>query len=341
MNPKQRVTAVLQGSLPDRVPIFLMSRRYSMKIANLSFRTCLEDISGEKYARAQAAAYKRYGYDGVMDFEGVNSESEALGSVLDISDDESPSIKVPRLQDYGELEDIEIPDFRKSKPMVRQLNVVKNLRGSVGSEVPVYANVQCPFRSAAMLRGLNSFMLDLYEDPKNVHRLLEKTTEMAILYGKELAEWGSDILMPSNPLGSRNVISRKHYQEFVFPYEKKMVDSFRQAGIPAVLHICGDVNDRLDFIADAGYDGVSLDSMVDLAQAKKEVGHKLCLIGNVDVFRPLREGTPREVEEKAVECLKVAGRGGRFMLSAGCEVIHDTPEENLISLIEAGQNWLY
>ncbi len=192
-----------------------------------------------------------------------------------------------------------------------------------------------------MLRGLNSFLLDLYENPKGVHRLLEKTTEMATLYGKELVKCGSDVLMPSNPLGSRDIISPKHYEEFVFPYEKRMVKSFREEGIPSILHICGDVNDRLDLIADTGYDGASLDSMVDLAFAKKGVGQKICLVGNVDVFSPLREGTPRDVAREADECIKRAGGDGRFMLSAGCEVIFDTPEENLFALIETAQRFFY
>ena len=82
--------------------------------------------------------------------------------------------------------------------------------------------------------------------------------------------------------------------------------------IIVILHICGNVSDRLDLIADTGYDGVSLDSMVDLAYAKKEVGDRICLIGNVDVFKPLREGTPAEVVKKAEECIETAGAGGGF-----------------------------
>lgn len=184
-------------------------------------------------------------------------------------------------------------------------------------------------------------MRDLYKNPKKVHKLLEKTTQMAFLYGKELVENGSDVLMPSNPMASGDVISREHYREFVFPYDKEMVDSFRKVGICSILHICGDVSDRLDLIADTGYDGASLDSMVDLAYAKREVGARICLIGNVDVFNPLREGTPAEVAKKAEECIKKAGAGGGFMLSAGCEVVADTPEENLIALIETSKRSFY
>ena len=111
MNSKQRVMAVLQGNLPDRVPVFIMSRHYSMRAANLSFKSCLEDFGGEKYAKAQAEAYRLYGFDGVMDLEGVNAESEAFGSVLAISEDVSPSVIVPRIQDIEEIEHLEIPEI--------------------------------------------------------------------------------------------------------------------------------------------------------------------------------------------------------------------------------------
>lgn len=335
MNSKQRAMAALQGQAVDRVPVFIMSRHYAMRRKNLSFKTCLEDKSGAAYANAQAEACALYGYDGVMDLEGVNAESEAFGCELSNSENDSPTVISSRIQHFDELEQLKIPDFGKNVALQRQFNIIKALKCRVGVDVPIYANVQCPFRSGAMLRGLNNFLLDLIENPEKIHALLEITTQMAILYGKKLIEIGTDILMPSNPLGSGNVISRKHYEEFVYPYDKKMVDSFKESGIPTILHICGKTEDRLSIIADTGYDGVSIDSLVNLEQAKKDVGDRICLIGNVDVFRPLRDGTREEVNRSALECIKTGGSGGRFMLSASCEVIPDTPEQNLIALIEA------
>ena len=337
MNSKQRVVAALEGVLPDRVPVFIMSRHFSMRRKNVSFKACLEDLSGEKYAAAQEDSWKVYGYDGVMDLEGVNAESEALGCVLDIYEDKSPAVVKPRLQSYEALKELQIPDFEKAPVLQRQFNVVKALKRRLGDEVPIYGNVQCPFRSAVMLRGLNEFMLDLIGNPRGVHDLLEFTTGVAIDYGKKLIEWGTDILMPSNPLASGNLISVDHYKEFVFPYDKKMVAAFKREGIKTILHICGKVQDRLGLIAETGYDGVSVDSVVDLRRAKEQVGDRICLIGNVDVFRPLRKGSAEGVREKALKCIEAAGSGGRFMLSASCEIIADTPEENLRALVDTAK----
>jgi len=334
MNSKERVIAALEGLLPDRVPVFIMSRHFSMRRKRVGFKACLEDLSGEKYADAQVDSWRAYGYDGVMDLEGVNAESEALGCVLDIYEDESPAVMKPRIQHYEELKDLQIPDFEKTPILQRQFNVVKALKRRLGPEIPVYGNVQCPFRSAVMLRGLNDMMLDVIGNPKGVHGLLEFTTSMAISYGKKLVECGTDILMPSNPLASGNLISVEHYKEFVYPYDREMVAAFKSQGTKTILHICGKVQDRLHLIADTGYDGVSVDSVVDLRRAKAHVGDRICLIGNVDVFRPLRKGSAQEVRQKALECIEAAGSGGGFMLSASCEIIADTPEENFRALID-------
>ncbi len=337
MNSKQRVITALEGGIPDRVPVFVMSRHYSIRRKNVSFKTCLEDLSGEVYAGAQVDSWKAYGYDGVMDLEGVNAESEALGCVLDIYEDKSPAVMKPRIHRYDTVKDLQIPDFEKLPVLQRQFNVVKALKSRLGDEVPIYGNVQCPFRSAAMLRGLNDFMLDLIGDPEGVHELLRFTTAMAVSYGKKLFECGTDILMPSNPLASGNLISVEHYKEFVYPYDREMVAAFQREGIKTILHICGKTQDRLKLIADTGYDGLSVDSGVDLRKAKEEVGGRICLIGNVDVFRPLRKGSAQEVRQKALECIEAAGSGGRFMLSASCEIIADTPEENFRALIDAAR----
>ena len=339
MNPSQRVSAVLQGRLPDRVPLFVMSRHWALHHAGLTFEQCLADASGELYARAQAQAYALFEYDGVMDLEGVSAESEVFGCRLATSADNSPTVRQPLIGCPEDMATLKVPGLDSHPVVERQLNVVRCLRRTLGADVPIYANVQCPFRSAAMLRGIENLLLDLYERPGHVHALLKKTTRMAIAYGRALADSGT-VLMPSNPLGARNIMSRQHYNEFVFPYDREMVAAFGRRHIPTVLHICGDVNDRLDLIAASGYDGVSLDSAVDLMQAKRQVGERICLIGNVDVFKPLRDGRPEQVAAAAGACLAAAA-GGRFMLSAGCEVIRDTPAENIRALVNAGRAHAY
>ncbi len=336
MTSRERVIKALKGEKVDQVPVLVMSRAYSIRYGKTSFRACLQDGTGETYAQAQSFCWRRYHYDGVMDLEGVNSESEALGCRLRISEQESPALDYSILQDEKDLDRVvqHLFDPERDWPITRQLNVIRNLRKKVGNEIPIYANPQCPLRSAAMLRGIERLMMDMIENPKLLHRLLQYTTQVAILYGKALIQAGSDILMPSNPVGSRSMISRRQFEEFSVPYDRKMVGAFRQQGISTILHICGDVKDRLDLIVDSGFDGVSLDSKVDLTWAKKEFGGRICLIGNVDVVDPLLFGNPDEVKIQSQKCLEALGED-RSMLSAGCEISPDMPSDNLEALVQA------
>jgi len=249
-------------------------------------------------------------------------------------------VKHPILRDEKDMDTIFQRVFNPETdwPITRQLNVIRNLRKKVGEDIPIYANPQCPLRSAAMLRGIERFLMDIIENPKFLHRLLEFTTQIDILYGKALIHAGADILMPSNPIGSSNMISRKQYEEFSFPYDMQMVNAFRHQEIRTILHICGDVKDRLDLIVDSGFDGVSLDSKVDLAWAKNNFGDRICLIGNVDVVDPLLFGTRDQVTAESQKCLEALG-SNKSMLSAGCEISPDMPSDNLEAMIEAARTF--
>jgi len=51
------------------------------------------------------------------------------------------------------------------------------------------------------------------------------------------------------------------------------------------------------------------------------------------------QGTPEVVRQKSAELISIAGKGGGFILSPGCEVPRDTPPENMLALVEAAVNW--
>ncbi|MBY8988357.1 MAG: nucleoside 2-deoxyribosyltransferase, partial [Candidatus Lokiarchaeota archaeon] len=85
------------------------------------------------------------------------------------------------------------------------------------------------------------------------------------------------------------------------------------------LHTDGQVTPLLDFVIDCGFDGLhSLEPTagVDLALVKKKVGHKLCLLGNIDVAYDLTYGTKEEVFNSVKHAIKTAGRDGGFIVSA-------------------------
>jgi uroporphyrinogen decarboxylase len=81
-------------------------------------------------------------------------------------------------------------------------------------------------------------------------------------------------------------------------------------------------------------DALSIDSAVDLKEAKEVVRGRATLIGNVDTTLILT-ASKENVHEAAEDCLKKAGREGGFILSTGCDMPLETPNYNVHALVNA------
>jgi uroporphyrinogen-III decarboxylase len=84
-----------------------------------------------------------------------------------------------------------------------------------------------------------------------------------------------------------------------------------------------------------GADLYNVDHMVSLAQARDVYAkHGLCFKGNLDPVSDMARATPEKCRARALECI-TAARGSRYMLSAGCEIPAETPEEVFQAFCEA------
>jgi uroporphyrinogen-III decarboxylase len=110
-----------------------------------------------------------------------------------------------------------------------------------------------------------------------------------------------------------------------------MMDGLRAMGARTRLHVCGNTRPILGLMGQLGCDIVDLDSMAPLEEGRAAMGPRQVLLGNIDPVRVLRNGTPEEVYVAVAECHRQAG--DRFIVSAGCEVVRDTPPENLRAML--------
>ncbi len=91
----------------------------------------------------------------------------------------------------------------------------------------------------------------------------------------------------------------------MLPFEARVVSDFkaRCPATPVYTHTCGAIGDRLELLEETGTDGIdTLDPPplgdVDLAEAKRRVGGRLFLKGNVDPVGTVLLGTPDAVRER-------------------------------------------
>ena len=125
----------------------------------------------------------------------------------------------------------------------------------------------------------------------------------------------------------------------VYPAIKEIADFSKQIrGRGPSIHICGKTEKIWDDLVETGISRLSLDEVIDLAEAKDKIGHRISIAGNVSPTEILLNGNPQMIIEAARDCVMKAGNSKKgFTLSSGCTVATYTPIENIKALIEGAK----
>ena len=177
-------------------------------------------------------------------------------------------------------------------------------------------------------------MTDFFDDPAFVRDLFEFTLELGLRFGRAQVEAGVDMVGVGDAAAS--LVGPQIYEEFVLPYEKRLVDGLHALGTKVRLHICGNTNRILAGMGSLGCEIVDIDSKVSLAEAREAMGPDQVFSGNIDPVKTLRNGTPETVAAAIAQCYAEAGP--RYIIAAGCEVPRDTPAENVRAMVREPEN---
>jgi uroporphyrinogen-III decarboxylase len=222
-------------------------------------------------------------------------------------------------------------------------DTVHYLSRKVGGEVSVHGEVFSPFSQFMDLLDYQHALLALIDDPGKVKACLSALVEGTVELGCGLAGAGANAILISSAFAGAGFLSRAHYQEFVLPYERAVINGIqRQVDIPVYTHTCGAIGDRLDLMAASGTRGIdTLDppplGTVEIADAKRQLGGKLFIKGNLDPVNTLLLGTIHDVRGAARERIAVAAPGGGYILSSACSVAPATPPANIAVLREVAE----
>lgn len=272
---------------------------------------------------------------------GMAIEPSAVGARIHFWPDQPPSQAplLARLEDHSRLEPV---NPQTDGLMAMALHRYRSMKARIfdaGYTIPVVA-ARGPLCTAAFLRGLTELMMDLIENPEEVHHLLEYTTEVTITWLKAQAETIGDgvegIFVLDDIVG---FLSPAHYLEFAHPYLKRVCESF-PLGWVKVYHNDANVGPFLGELADSGFDVLNWGKTPDVAAAYailKDRGRPT-LMGNVSPLELGVNGTPEEVRRAAVEVLNKA-QGRNHILSVGGGVSPGMPKANILALLQAAREF--
>jgi len=195
----------------------------------------------------------------------------------------------------------------------------------VGGDKIIEGWIEGPCAEGADLRGINTIMMDFFEDPGFIHDLFEFVIEMELKFAKAQIEAGIDLMGVGDAAAS--LVGPKIYEEFVWPYEKRLIDGLHEMGAAVRLHICGDTRAILDGMGRLNCEMVDLDFPCPVAMGREKMGPDQVICGNINPVSVLQDSTAEQVEHALETCHRQAG--DRFIVGAGCEVTRDTPVENI------------
>lgn len=335
MNGLERLIASGRGEPLDTVPVAPGIGHYAAIKAGQPMTKVAYDA--ELMARVVIRAVERHGYDSCSPITDYGIGTECMGSRVVIRDWEQTFVDRFAVQSPADVARLRLPDPLKDGRMPVILECEQILVDQVGHRVGVNGGLAGPLSFAANLRGPEQILYDVLDCPELVHQLLEISLEAAMSFGEaQVFKGGVKTVNIYEPLAA--LISTAMVEEFCFPYLEKLIQHLHSLGSLVLLHICNDTTRLLGRMVEIGADILSLDTQVDLAQAKRIVAGRAGISGNV-ATQLLARGTPEEVYAASCRCIELAATGGRYTLSSSCEVPFETPEENIDAMVRAAREF--
>ena len=326
MDPRERYMTVLEGGRPDILPRMPILMQFAAEHIGSHYGAFASDH--RVLVEANLRCSEEFGIDQLSAISDPYRETAGFGAPIEFPRDGVPVCLRPPLEEDPDLARLPRPDPLAAPRMRDRVEAVSSFRERSGGRHSIMGWVEGPAAEAADLRGVSNFFVDLIDEPEYAGALMARCVDTAIDFARAQVAAGADTIGVGDAVASQ--VSAKLYESLVLPNERRLVEAVHGMGARVRLHICGNTRHLLAGIAGLGADIVDIDHMVSLAEARRVLGPRIVLAGNVDPVGCVMRGSPESIAAAVLRCRDEAG--GPFMVAAGCEIPASTPPANLAAL---------
>ncbi len=229
---------------------------------------------------------RRFELDAAILFSDILTIPDAMDLGLYFSEGEGPKFEKP-IRTQADIDNLFVPDPADKLRYVT--DAVTMIRQELGGQVPLIGFSGSPWTLATyMIEGGSSKDYHhtkglMYENPAALHQILDVIAKSVVSYLNAQIEAGAQSVMIFDTWGG--VLSPEAYQEFSLGYMQKIVEQlntqYNNQTIPVTLFTKGG-GQWIELIAATGCNGVGIDWTISIDEAKKRVGDKVALQGNLD-----------------------------------------------------------
>ncbi len=279
----------------------------------------------------------RYRLDAAILFSDILTVPHAMKLGLEFEAGEGPKIARP-VRSTTDIDQLPIPDPETDLRYV--MDAVRTIRRELKGRVPLIGFAGSPWTVGTYVvegggsRNFEHIKGMLYGAPGELHRLLDKIARATTLYLNAQIAAGAQAAMVFDTWGG--ALTPSDYREFSLRYMQQVVDGLtREADgrkVPVILFTKGGGQWLADMAA-TGCDALGVDWTTDLADARRAVGDKVALQGNLDpsvLYAP-----PAKIREQVARVLASYGKGHGHVFNLGHGIHPEVPPEHALAMVEA------
>ncbi len=338
-NKSERFLRALQRKPIDRTPIWIMRQAGRYLPEYRATRAKAGDFlklckTPELACEVTLQPIQRFDLDAAILFSDILTIPDAMGLGLTVDEGVGPRFANP-VRSKDAVYRLSAPDPEADLGYV--METVRLVRSELDGRVPLIGFAGSPWTLATyMVEGQSSKDFSvvktmMFDQPETAHRLLQTLAQSVISYLTAQANAGAQALMIFDTWGG--VLTRRDYDAFSLSYMSQIIagldDQLKEARPPIILFTKGG-GQWLESTAATGCEGVGLDWTVDIKQARRRIGDRVCLQGNMDP-NLLYAREHRIIEEVEI-ILQQYGSGSGHVFNLG-HGIHPTIDHARVKLL--------
>jgi uroporphyrinogen decarboxylase len=279
---------------------------------------------------------QRFPLDAAILFSDILTVPDAMGLGLHFVEGEGPRFERP-LREEKDIRALRAPAMDTLRYVFDAVALIrKELRG----RLPLIGFSGSPFTLACyMIEGGGSddfrhLKSMLYSRPDLLHHILATNAAAVTEYLNAQIAAGAQAVMVFDTWGGS--LSDAAFGEFSLAYSQRALAGVtRESGgrvVPRILFTKGG-GLWLEQMADAGADALGIDWQTPIGEARRRVGQRVALQGNMDPMALF--GTPEAIRGEAQRILKAFGSGSGHVFNLGHGVSQHTSPDHVAALVEA------
>ncbi len=261
----------------------------------------------------------RFPLDAAILFSDILTIPDAMGLGLEFTEGEGPRFARP-VRTAADVARLGVPDPEAELRYV--IDAVRLIRRELNGRVPLIGFAGSPWTLATyMVEGQGSkdfgcIKQMLYDQPAILHRLLDVLAKSVTVYLNAQIAAGAQAVMIFDTWGG--ALTPRDYQAFSLDYMKRIVAGLTREHdgrrVPVIL-FTKNGGQWLETMADSGCDALGVDWTTGLDEARRRVGERVALQGNMDPS--VLYASPDRIRDEVDVILAAYGSGTGHVFNLG------------------------